>query len=226
MTWAQIRLAYLQAVGNTPAADQEAWLHLTQGQRIVWGRVDVPEVAVVDPSFALTINQDYVELSGLDQQAYAILDVFNVTDGTPCYPEPGGMTGRNAYLDSTGKPPVGIVTRYQHDGTRLWLRDTPEAATTLRVRLRRQPPVLSDADLNSSPILPSQYDWATIWAAAENYYLGHEVPVDGQELPSARFNRAFEKSLQTTAVNPRVEEDRAQRQTMRLAGYSLRRRSA
>lgn len=225
-TWASLHKLFLQTVGDSQAARDEAWTHLSEGYREVATRVDPPELAAIDESVALTIDQDYVNVSSVDLSVYAILDGFNVTDGCQIYPEPGGMTGRNRYLTDTGKPSAGNVTHYMRDGSRIYLRGTPDKATTLRFRVKQQTPTLTLANANDSPLTPPQHDMAIVFAAAESFYMVHpKTEMDGQTpvMLSQKFREAKQVKLATVeALSPRVEEDRSRNETFRLRGYSLR----
>lgn len=222
MTWNLIRKLFLQAVGDNASAREEAWLHLTQALRLVTTdpAVDVPELAVIDDTFVITASTDFTEMASLDFDSFAILDVFNKTKGYPIDPEPGGMTGRRRYLDTTGKPPAGEVTHYVRDGTKLYVRSLPSENTTLIVRARRQVSALSDADLNTSPITPEQYDWPIIYHAASNYFSVH--PAAGEDGPDMAERFAARAKNQIGGLqNVRAVEDKPHRGTMRLRGYRL-----
>lgn len=222
MTWAMIRKLFLQAVGDNQSARDEAWLHLTQALRLITTdpAIDVPELAVIDDTFVVVASTDYTEMSSLDFDSLAIMDVFNKTRGYPIDPEPGGMTGRRRYLDTTGKPPSGEVTHYVRDGTRLYVRSTPSANTTLIVRARRQVAALSSADENSSPPTPEQYDWPIIYRAAENYYSVHPMAGEGAPDMAGRFRVQAQGQI-NGLQNVRTVEDKAHRGTMRLRGYRV-----
>lgn len=228
MTWAALRKLYLQATGDNVSAQEEAWTHLTEGYRVVSlnQAVDVPELAAIDESVTVAIGADYIEMSTVDFSAFAILSVFNKTDGFQVLPEPGGMVGRMRYLDTTGKPPSGTVSFYQRDGTKLYVRDIPSATTTLMVRVRRQIAALTEADVNGSPLTPAQFDYPILYQAVAGYFSIHPATDGGDPavaLDVKYRDLANQKILE--AHNPRVEEDRPHRGTMRLRGYSITPRS-
>jgi hypothetical protein len=228
-TWAQIRKNYLQGTGDAHAAASEAYGHISAAHRRVASdpRIDVPELAAIDDSVIILAGSDYTEVSSIDPDLYAVLTVVNKTDGRLIYPEPGGMTGRSRYFEAgTGKPPTGSITHYQRDGSRLWVRNTPSADTVLTVRLRRQVPDITEADLNSSPLTPAQYDWAIIWYAVGNYLSVHPQPNEHGEPGNAdqRYFAMAEAEI-GRQVNPRKDEDRPRLEPLRLRGYSLRPRS-
>ncbi len=229
MTWAQIRQHYIQGVGDAHAGAAEAYTHLSAAYRRVASdpRLDVPELAAIDDPVTVSAGADYVEMSVLTTPAYAVLNVANKTDGRPINPEPGGMIGRARYLEpGTGKPHSGSVTHYQRDGSRLYVRNTPSEDTVLIVRLRRQVPDISAADLNSNPLTPAQYEWAIVWYAIGNYLSVHPQPNEHGD-PGNADQRYFamadaEIGRQTS---PRKEEDRARLEPLRVRGYSFRARS-
>ena len=228
MTFAQLRAMYLSALGESPSGSEEAWTHLTEGYRMVTvdPNVDVPELATIDESVAVALGADYVEVSTVDFSIFAILNIFNKTDGYELRPEPGGMEGRARYLGTDGKPPAGKVTHYQRDGTKIYLRDTPDAATTLMVRARRQIAALSDADLNLSPLTPSHYDFAIIHFAVASYYSVHPK-MSGEGFPIREDERysAMAKAKIYGMKNPRAIEDKVRKETFRLRGYRMTPRS-
>lgn len=226
MTWAQLRLALLQGAGDSEAARAEAWLHLTEGYREVASRVPVPEMFTVDDGVIVPAGQDYVDVSVIDSDVYSIMDIFNVTGNFPIYPEPGGMTGRNRYLSDNGRPAAGAVTNYQRDGSRLWVRNTPSVATTLRVRLHQQTPQLDLSMANDSPLTPDQYDMAILFSALENYFNLHpriEKIESGAMMSMSDKYRTSKEAKLAAPTPPRVEEDKGRNETMRLRGYRLRR---
>jgi hypothetical protein len=207
----------------------EAWDHLGEAQRIVASMVDVPELSAIDTSVTVTSGNDYVEVSGLDYSVYAVFDVFNRTDSIPMYPEPSGMMGRRAYLESDGKPAANTLTHYQRDGSRIYVRGKAASDTTLQVRFQRQMPELSDADVSGTPITPQQYDRAIVHKAAELYYLLHPSENEHREgervtMMSSKHRQAFEE-LFSASKSPRVEEDRPRQEQFRLSNFRMAPRS-
>lgn len=235
--WANIVKLYTQMAGDTPVAYQERHLHLADAQRLIAGEVDVPELAAIDASVTVLAGADYVETSGIDYSVYAVLDVFNVTEGIPMWPEPGGMTGRRMYLEqATAKPAVASLTHYQRDGTKLYVRGTAEGNTTIQVRVQRQMPDLVDADLlTGDPILPPQYDRALAHRAAGLYFLTHprENRVTGTGeggegeggFMQSREHEGAANRLVAGVKSPRVEEDRARGERFRLSRFRAAPRS-
>lgn len=227
-TWGQLRDLYLSAIGDNAAGREERWTHLTKGFRQVTvdPDVDIPELAAIDESLVIAAGADYAEMSGLDFTVFALLNVFNKTDGVPLNPEPGGMEGRARYLDTTGKPPSGAVTHYMRDGTKLYVRNTPSVETTLSVRARRQITALTDADISSTPLTPPQYDHAIVYFAVGSFYALHPK-MSGEGLPireDERYN-SMGKAEILRVKHPRQVEDKVRRETMRLRGYSMSPRS-
>lgn len=231
MTWAQILKRYIAACGDTPAARDEAFDHLTEGGRAVANDAalaELPDLMGIDESVVITADTDNALISTIDLNVFAIQNVFNKTEGFPMNPEPGGMIGRQRYLETTGLPPSGSVTHYVRDGVRLYVRQTPTANTTLMVRVRRAVVTLTNSDLNLSPITPPQYDEAIIFHAAANYFLSHpreDVAGEGQPSFSQKYLAAAALKLVTPKVAPAVEDKARINETMRLRGYSLQPRS-
>lgn len=228
-TWATMRLEFLQLVGDSQVAREEAWGHLSEGYRSVATHkdVEVPELNAFDEAVTVTAGNDFVAVSSIDLRVFAILDGFNVTQGFEIYQEPGGMVGRNRFLDTTGKPPAGEITNYQRDGVRVYVRNTPSVDTVLRFRVRQQTPVLTAADANGSPLTPSEYDSAILFGAAESFYLYHPKTDMVDEHPvilSDKYRAA--RQIKIAEVKPtKAVEDKSRRETMRLRGYRLAPRS-
>lgn len=232
LTWGQIRKYVIEAAGGPGAVQEEVWDHVTEGYRFVATHpaVEVPELSAIDELLTVTSGQDRVAISSIDFDVFAIQSVFNLTSGYILYPDPGGMLGRERYLQTTGKPPSGSITNYTRDGAYLYVRNTPTADTSLRVRVLRQVPAIGDADINSSPITPAQYDWAIIHAATANFYKIHPryaSTQDGSQGESFadRFSRMAEQAIGTPKPTER-EQDRVRKETWMLRGYSLQPRSA
>ncbi len=216
---------YLQVSGDPDDAKQEANTHLSEANRHIGLLIDLPELNSRDQVTVQTGN-DFVFVESLSPM-FALLDMTNITDGVPMYPEVGGMTGRRRYITTTGKPLAGPVTHYQRDGNRIWLRGTANAPTTVEVRLQRHLDDIGDNDLNDSPIVPPQYHMAIVYAAAEKYYLLHPLVDMMGEIPVSRSEKYKAAKLEavTSQKSAVVEEDRPRRETMRLSGYRLAARS-
>lgn len=225
MTFAQLRALFLSAVGDNASAREECWSHLTEGYRLVTvdPGVKVPELASIDESVTIALGADYAEMTAVDFSVFAILNVFNVTSGYPLEPEPGGMEARARYLQAaTGKPPSGAITHYQHDGTRLYVRNTPDVATALMVRARKQVAALSDADLNSSPLTPPNFDFAILYNAVGSYHSIHPQ-MSAEGLPVNEADRYFglAKAKIGTMTDMRAVEDKVRQESTRLRGYRM-----
>jgi len=230
MTWGEIRNAYLGCCRQSVAAQQEAWAHLTQGLRLVVQAADLPEVyqaeATVDvPADPLdaTLFADYVEL---DCDVYHVDSIVNLTDGAPVFHEPSGMPGRDRYIDEStttrGKPTDGQVRYFTRKGNRIYLRDTPTAATKLLVRFRAHPPVLTESDVAKHPITPPHLDWAIVYYSAHNFYSAHpqlnQSAEPGAQKPSAFYFSQAESSL-IRPKQPEAEEEKTAYTAQRLAGF-------
>lgn len=227
--WGSIRQLYYQATGGTPRAINEAWSHLSEAHRVVASSVDVPELAGIDDEVIIPAGSDFVEISTIGLPVYAILDVFNKTDGIPMFPEPMGMTGRRTLLDTTGKPPVGALCNYQRDGSRLYVRGTAEVDTTLRVRVQRQLLDLTDADVLTTPVTPQQFDRAIVHKAAELYYLLHpdenSISQGERSIQQSSKHRDAYGDLTAQPKSVRAEEAMARVSRFRLSGFRLSPRS-
>ncbi len=230
-TWAQLRLLYVQGVGESPGAKEEAWTHLSNAYRDIATdpRVNVPELNAIDTSVSITADTDVVTVATIDFSVFAILDGFNVTDGVPIRPEPAGMIGRNRFLETTGKPPSGNVTHYMRDGSSIYVRNMPSVATTLKFRIMRQVADVTAADVNSSPLTPSQYDMAIVQSAISNYYALHPreaIATEGDRtvMLSQKSRQEVERILDQRR-QPMAEEDRSRVGTTMLRGYSFSPRS-
>lgn len=226
MTWAQIRQLYLQAAGNDPAARDEAYVHLSEGQRDIGLLIDLPEINSRE-QITVGAGNDFVFVESLTP-LFAVLDMTNITDGVPMFPEIGGMTGRRRYITSTGQPLSGPVTHYQRDGNRIWLRNTAAVNTTLEVRLQRQLDDVDEGSLSDQPVPPTQYHMAIVYAAVEKFYLLHPKIETVGDIPvsmSEKYKTAKIEAIASRKVAT-VEEDRPRRETMRLSGYRLSPRSA
>ena len=202
MTWGEIREAYLTAAGNSTAARQEAFAHLSQGFRWVVQTVDVPEVygeaqieVGKDPREPSESSNPFADFIDLDVNVHSIFRVFNLTIGAPVYREPSGIRGRDRYIDrftqrvttpGSGlssvepKPPPGQVRWWVRHGQRIYIRDTPAPSTiaeldgtTLRISYRVAVDAITQDDINDHPFTPAHYDWAIVHKSAGFYYKAH-----------------------------------------------------
>jgi hypothetical protein len=222
-------MLFLSAVGDSEAARADTYPCLSEGYRDMTSRpeIEVPELNAFPADLTATAGNDFLEVSTFDLEAYAILDGFNVTQGYEIFPEPGGMTGRNRFLDTTGKPVVGDITNYQRDGTRIYLRNTPRVDSALRFRVRQQVPDVTETMLNESPILPVQYHMKIVLSAAETFFNLHpRKEGDGSAalIFAKQFQSAKLEGLAQVKASP-TAEDKGRRESMRLSGYRLSPRS-
>jgi hypothetical protein len=219
LTYAQMRLAYLQGTGDSPAAQEESYLHLSEGLRYVSSQVDVPESLALDESVVIKANTDRILTTGIDFKVYSISSISNTTDGTPMYPEPNGMDGRRLYLIAGGLPPTGNVVHWVRDGDYLFVRYMPTADTTLRIHGRRDPDPIAMENINEMSPLPSQYDWTIIRKAILNFKEIHPDDKKDEWLATlGDLRNQIAGGFQQ--ISPRAEEDRTIRSTTRLRGYS------
>lgn len=226
MLWGQLRKYFVEAAGNATQAEQEAYDHLTEGLRRVISSVEIPQIYATK-NYTVTADTDRVTL---DSDCYHVSTVFNTTDGIPCHEEPDGVGGRNRHLlKTTAKPAAGPVTHWWRDGTSLLVRSMPTEATTLSVRYMLQISTVADADLNSSPITPAQYDMAIVQGALMSYLSVH--PADNTMIDPERNITRLQVATQQFQVaigGPKPvyrEENKMRRENMRMPGYSVTPRS-
>lgn len=223
-TWGQIRQKYLQAVGKRPSAEQESWDHISEGYRRVASRLELPELRVPDAIVTVAEDDHYFDH---DCDAYAIRSIFNSTDGTPMHQESGGMAGYNRFLESsaagTPKPPSGVPTRYVRVGNRIYFRDRANEEKKFVIQFDLQVPEIAAADINEHPVTPSQYDLAIVYMAAKAFFLVHgdeDKSPEGQPPPSVKMSNAADEVL-TRSKDPVAIESKAERTTIRAAGYRV-----
>lgn len=229
LSFTDIRRFFLAATGDEDIARAEWPAHVSEGYRQVCARIEVPELQKVEAATVLA-NTDNVSIPTFDASAYAILNIFNATEGFPLRPEPEGMLGRDRFLVKgtfPAKPPSGSVTNYIHDGTTLYVRYTPAADTVLQIRVRQQPPNVgeTEASAGTMPLTPDQYDWAIVHLAAANFFLVHPAKDAGQgeddgTLLSQRHLDAAERVF-TGAVSSVFKEEQPRYDGMRLRGRML-----
>lgn len=219
LQWSEIGDYYVYACGNATAAIDEKYAHLNAALQWLCDQVDVHEL-LANTTRDCTVGRDYVELP---PEAYSI---YSVTDQTQKYrldPEPGGMRGRTRYLVDNGQPVSGSPRYYALLGTKLYLRDMPNAADTLLIYYKKQPTKISEGDLSLYPIVPDQYHWPLVWYAAANYYSLH--PEGSPDAPgtSPRGANLMQQAMAGIGMPPtqKQQQDTDRREWTRLAGYSV-----
>ena len=240
MTWGQIRRSYIEAAGDSTAARQESFAHLTQGFREVVQFADEPELfsemvyEVPEDPLIPDQFQDFIEI---DENIYHIDSFFNLTVSAPVYLEPSGMQGRDRYIDANPdipttttedvrdhpKPPPGQVRWYWRHGSRIYLRDSPDRKTKLRIRWKVQPDAIVEADINDHPFSPAHLDWAIVWKSAANYYKAHRdqnMPVEGGPLLSQYYDTQADQLIKRP-VSVMGEEEKTSFHRIRVAGYRI-----
>ena len=227
MTWEEIGELFTRAVGDSGMAEVEKWRHLTEGYRRVASHpeVEVPELTNPDSTYTITESvsgaEDWPDYFESDCNVYAIKSLYNETDGHPMYPDPGGGTGRERFLEAGGSPPRGSVHWWVREGSRIYVRDAPEADTTIRIRFKVQVPELTSADATKHPLTPPQYEMAILHSALESYFAVHK-PKSQEGIPIvsvARDHGSQAESIIRRSIDPRAIEDRSRHQRIRLAGY-------
>lgn len=227
MTWGELRDLFFAATGETGIADKEVWTHLTEGYRRVASHpgVEVPELTNPDSTFTITEatsgGEDWPDFFEVACDVYAIKSLYNETDGYPMYPESGGMTGRERFLEAGGSPPRGGVRWWVREGTRIYVREAPEADTAVRIRFKTQVPQLDSTYASKHPLTPPQYELAILNFALESFNTIHKPKnQEGNPLLSvARDHREQAQSILDRSIDPRAIEDRSRHQRIRLAGY-------
>ncbi len=188
---------YMSACGEAPAAFSERYLHVNDAYRKACARLDLDQLEDNVSPLTTTAGVDYVTLP---TDVFHLLSVHNQTRGIPIQPEPSGMRGRERYLEAgTGMPASGEVVFYAMAGTRLYLRGTPDAVITINTRYKLQPPLLSDSDLASSLLTPSEWDLAIVAGAAASFLRLHadadQAYGDGQMPRSQVLKGVAEETL-------------------------------
>lgn len=233
LSFTDIRRFYLAACGDEDIARSEWPAHVSEGYRQVCARVEVPELQKVETAVVLA-GTDNVSIPSFDTSVYAVINVFNATEGFPMRPEPDGMLGRDRFLvkgSIPAKPPSGSVTNYIHDGTTLYVRYTPAVDTTLQLRVRQQPPNVGEAEATAGvmPLTPDQHDWAIVHLAVANFYLVHpakDVQQGGDDGTAlSQRHLAAAEAVFSGAVSPIVKEEKGRYDGMRLRGRMLGPRS-
>lgn len=233
-TWEQIRNLYCSMCEDRTSARQEAWVHLSRAYTDVLAASDVPEVYV--PEARVNVGADAVDGGFLDYilvdcDLYHVDAVFNLTLGRLMHPEPSGWAGRLRYLQEEGvslrsKPPAGEAQFWIRYGNRIFIRDTPSAATALQVSYRRQRQNLDNTFVDEHPITPTQLDMAIAYHAASHYYKSHpkENTEQGRGLRSDFYEREGDKVL-SRPKDVEGEEVKSQYYPRRLAGFRYTPRS-
>ena len=237
MTWAMLLRSFRDVTGSTGAAEEQ-FAHLTQGYRDVLNRVECPEVYVGELKVSIAADPvtvtdflDYYDLSS--QNLHAIYSVLSLTDERPLYEEPGGMRGRDRFLEQDGAgsrmvATEGVPRYYVRYEDKLYIRPRPSVATEIVIRYRLQAPAITSADVNASPATPDQFDFAIVQFAAHNYFLLHPEadipPRDGMPPPSDRAYGSAMKLI-TEPLSVVAEEEKGMIHTARLAGYRVTPRS-
>lgn len=236
-TWGEIREDFLGMCRGASAAAQEAWAHLTQGYREIFSKAEVPEAFEPEDSEDVGIEAAgppviYNDFILCDRATiYYLASIYNLTDQTELEPEPSGYAGRTRFLETPeggtrGKPPVGTVQYWVRAGSKIYLRPTPQDATTLMLHYRRQAPILTAADAALKPVTPVHLDLAIALAAGANYYRLHpdlNVPAaEGLGKPSAELQGEVDRLLGLAMPRDvRGGEMRASQHAQRLRGYRM-----
>ena len=227
MTFARIREAFLQNVGKSTASAQEAWDHITEGYREALRQGDFPEVFREEVRLSVDLDEehpgDFLDYVELPCDYMTIYSVVNETVGAPVNFEPSGWRGRDRFLQRSdplgtrSKPPCGEVRWFVPMGRRIYIRDTPNSDTTLRIAYRIQPPTLRDDLANQHALTPPQADWAIVWFAAANYYKAHPQIENAGQMAQTLGTQAQAKLH--ARYNPDAEVEHTAFNRMRVAGY-------
>lgn len=228
MTIEEILHLFLKGAGNTPEAGIEKWIHLNESQRLLCGLLDLPQLHA-RTTLSTVANQDYVTID--DTAVYNVDWVVQRSTGRKLDPEPGGQRGRSRFFEvGQNRPPINANLTYWASmgvaggGTRVYLRDTPDAIYTLDISYRQHPPTWSDATSKSgSPILPLQYHMALVRGAIGSYLQLHPPPLPEGGVDYSRGASMME-AVQAEITTPRnvvAEEQKDRRDYLQQAGYSF-----
>lgn len=210
-------------MGASPElVNKEKYTHATESIRRICAILELPELYMPDATFDTVANQDWVLI---DPDVYSIHSIQQQSTGLKLRPEPGGFRGRMRYYEAgQQRPPLSNACAfYVRKGTKLYLRDTPNAILTFSASFRFHPPPVTSADLAEHPVTPQQYDMAIVKGAMGSYFDLHPPKFDGNPDPSYGRN-LIEQSKQVIlgdTKNPTAEEVLDTEHYTSLAGYDM-----
>lgn len=224
MNWAQIIDLYNTACGKATGAAQEWEIHVNEGYRALCARMNLQEL---DQEFLLETvpGLDYVPLP---VNVFHVISIVNLDTADKLTPEVNGMRGRMNFLDpaGTGMPIQGRnPTTYAISGGRVYLRDTPSIAVSLKILARARPEAVRDTDMDSRPLTGEHLDMAIVHAAARSFYSVHQDADMGGDgggpKPSDVAAANFERMLQEPDL-PKDRERHDQEGRVYLRGFRMR----
>lgn len=224
LSWGEILDLVVKGAGSTEYAESEKYIHVSEAHRRICWLLDLPEYHIPDATVDTVANQDYVEM---DPDVGAIDWVQDKTSGYKLRPEPGGMRGRQRYMEAGQvRPPLASQPNfYVRKGTKLYLRDTPDNIRTLLIGFRFHPPDVTSADLSNHPISPNQYDFQLVQWAIGNYFKIHPPrdPDSGQLLldQGQQMIEIAKQAILNETRNPTAEESLDTQHYVKLQGYDF-----
>lgn len=226
MTWGDIEDLFVKGAGATQDAHDEKYQHLNDAHRKLCAHLELPELYVPDASVQCVDQQDYIDV---DDALYHVYSIVDTSTGRKLDPEPGGFRGRDRYIeDGETRPPLGSLQFYVRQGSRIWLRDTPQNDAagnppTLKIAFRFHPEWVDSDSEDEHPIPPNQYDMLLVrWALASYFSIHPPKGPDGalDYNRSSKMMEAIQADLETPK-NATTEENYDRRQFQRQMGYSF-----
>lgn len=171
LNWGRICDLYLSAVGESGAAVAEQFLHVNEGRRQVYAKLEVEELEETDIQVIAVVSQDYLETP---IELEWILSLVNVNNGQKLTAEPGGMRMREQYCaPGTGKPAEGAPQWWVRSNRRIYLRPTPDQRYVFRIFGKTRGTEITREMLEESPLIPADYHMAIVYAAAVSFLRLH-----------------------------------------------------
>lgn len=206
MNWAEIGQAFINATKQAEEAAANKFLYLNEGYRNVCSRVDVRELESTDETISTTSGQDYTVLPA---NVFSIIQVDNTSTGRRIEPEPSGIRGRSQFLNAdSGAPPSGAPQYYVPSGSRLFLRPTPDAVYTLRIRYKKHPEKIDETMEDQYPELPEHLHIAIAYAAAVSFMNLNPSLNEELQAVGATYSMLLQKALDGRLTEPMLPKDR------------------
>lgn len=233
-TWAEKIDFYKSGCGGATDAEGEKYHHATEALRRLCAFLDIPELYRRFTVPTVT-NQDYVELSTFtwddsgSHGVYSIKWMENEEGGFRLRKESGGTAGRARYFEaSETRPPTGPiegVTFYVREGTKVWLRNTPNEVANLLGAAQVHPAAITSSDLSANSITPQQYDMTLVRLMIGNYFTIHP-PFNSQinDFDYARGQGMIDQAIAeivNAKEDPKAKENLDTSTYLRIRGYSF-----
>ncbi len=223
-TWSDIFRLYMNACEQTTAAATEFLDHATSASRQLATKIDEKELTL--PNATIVVKKD-IENHDWDEDAYAIISVFNLTSGERVEPDEEGWRGRSRYMETTGKPPPGTIHRYHPEGKKLWFRDLPSEDTTLQITFKIYPPDVSQGTLQNHPVFPPHMDLPLMYMSVADYYALHpgENMIEKNDRTTGQLKSDYYNALANATLieqkSPKTIENRDRREAHVQWGYRM-----